>query len=200
MLIKKPFDGNKLFFTSDLHFYHQAIINFSDRPYYDVFDMNQKLIDNWNLIVDDDDDIFVAGDFIMSGNIELTTEIVKSLKGKIYLALGNHDYGNRLYRNSIKSLFYEVDDMFYITVNDDTTREGKRRILVSHYPLESWARGYYNLHGHIHSKKDWVYDNTDPEKIKYLPKRYDVGVDNNNYYPVYYKKIAEIFNDRIIEQ
>ena len=40
------FDGNKVFFTSDTHFYHANIINFCKRPFANVETMNEALIEN----------------------------------------------------------------------------------------------------------------------------------------------------------
>ena len=38
----------KLFFTSDHHFGHDNIIKFCNRPFEDVREMNQVLIERWN--------------------------------------------------------------------------------------------------------------------------------------------------------
>ena len=35
-----------LYFTSDLHFYHDNIIQLTSRPYQDVNEMNERLIAN----------------------------------------------------------------------------------------------------------------------------------------------------------
>ena len=37
------FDGEKVFFTSDTHFYHGNIIRFCNRPFKNVEIMNEKL-------------------------------------------------------------------------------------------------------------------------------------------------------------
>ncbi len=37
------FDGSKVFFTSDTHFYHGNIIRFCNRPFEDVEMMNERL-------------------------------------------------------------------------------------------------------------------------------------------------------------
>ena len=61
------FDGNKVFFTSDTHFYHANIINFCKRPFANVETMNEALIENWNAVVGVDDIVFHLGDFCFGG-------------------------------------------------------------------------------------------------------------------------------------
>lgn len=57
------FDGSKVYFTSDTHFYHSNIIDFCKRPFKNVEDMNETLIENWNRVVGQDDIVFHLGDF-----------------------------------------------------------------------------------------------------------------------------------------
>ena len=52
------FDGSKVFFTSDTHFYHGNIIRFCNRPFKDVEMMNETIISNWNDTVGQDDIVF----------------------------------------------------------------------------------------------------------------------------------------------
>ena len=37
-----------VYFTSDLHFGHKAIINYDSRPFFSVSEMNAELIKRWN--------------------------------------------------------------------------------------------------------------------------------------------------------
>ena len=79
-----------IYFTSDLHFYHDNVIKFANRPYKNSEQMNQALIKNWNDKVGANDEIYILGDFTMKG-AELATEILSQLKGKKHLIKGNHD-------------------------------------------------------------------------------------------------------------
>ena len=87
------FDGDRVFFTSDTHFYHANIINFCGRPFKNVEVMNETLIANWNSVVGPDDIVFHLGDFCLGGSAEWTN-ILNRLNGKIYLIVGNHDIKN----------------------------------------------------------------------------------------------------------
>ena len=40
-----------IYFTADIHFYHENIINLTKRPFKNADEMNKKIIDNWNNIV-----------------------------------------------------------------------------------------------------------------------------------------------------
>ena len=52
-----------VFVTSDLHFGHKNIIKYENRPFKDVEEMDQKLIENWNNKVGKDDTVYILGDF-----------------------------------------------------------------------------------------------------------------------------------------
>ena len=84
----------KVFALSDLH------LSFAcDKPM-DVFgenweDYENKIIDNWNSIVSDDDLVIIAGDISWAIKIEETKEdfnYIDRLKGKKVIVRGNHDY------------------------------------------------------------------------------------------------------------
>lgn len=45
------FSPDKVFFTSDTHFYHARIVESSERPFNDIDEMNEALIRNWNAVV-----------------------------------------------------------------------------------------------------------------------------------------------------
>ena len=87
------FDGSKVFFTSDTHFYHGNIIRFCNRPFKDVEMMNETIISNWNNTVGQDGIVFHLGDFCLGGSAEWS-KILDRLNGKIYLIMGNHDLKN----------------------------------------------------------------------------------------------------------
>ena len=64
---------------------------------------------------------------------------------------------------------------------------------LMHYPMLSWPkkeRGSIQLHGHIHARMDYNEKNR-AEGIK----RYDVGVDANDFYPVSVDSIMDFFGE-----
>lgn len=81
----------KIYVTSDLHFGHKNIIKFENRPYKDVEEMTEGLINNWNSVVTANDLVYILGDFSFMGKRK-TEEVLKRLRGKKILIKGNHDY------------------------------------------------------------------------------------------------------------
>ena len=79
-----------LFFTSDLHFCHENIIKFCNRPFEDVKEMNKTLISNFNEVVPENGITFILGDFGMVSSVEKIQTILSKMNGKKHLILGNH--------------------------------------------------------------------------------------------------------------
>lgn len=58
-----------VYFTADLHFNHAGVINFDDRPYAYVDEMNRSMVEDWNAKVTGKDEVYILGDFSMSKKI-----------------------------------------------------------------------------------------------------------------------------------
>ena len=56
------------YYTSDLHFSHENIIKFCNRPYANAEEMNQALKDRWNARVKPEDHVYILGDICVSAN------------------------------------------------------------------------------------------------------------------------------------
>ncbi len=54
-----------IYFTADLHFYHDKVIRFASRPFCDADTMNKALIENWNKKVSARDEVYILGDVTM---------------------------------------------------------------------------------------------------------------------------------------
>jgi len=176
-------------FTSDTHYYHANILKYCDRPYENVWKMNEELIHNYNDVVGDNDEVYHLGDFGFAQPGKLL-EIVKRLKGKKYLLLGNHDKQIRKNLKEFKYYFEDISEYMEITQQDSTIKEKKQKIIMCHYPILSWNKAHYGswmLHGHCHSNIDHL--NTDV-------RRHDVGVDGNDYRPISYDELKVIMMDR----
>ena len=80
------------YFISDHHWGHKAVIRMSNRPFKDIFEMNQYMVNQWNDVVGEDDEVYYLGDFMYKMNPNtFVNHILNKLNGKIYLIIGNHD-------------------------------------------------------------------------------------------------------------
>ena len=79
---EQKFEKNheKTYNTSDTHFGHANIIRLCNRPFKDVEEMNEKLIENWNKVVPEDGTVFHLGEFAFGGR-ELRNSVIPRLPG-----------------------------------------------------------------------------------------------------------------------
>ena len=140
-----------IYFTSDLHLGHEAVIRMQNRPFENADEMNRMLIENYNSVVHNNDTVYLLGDICFRIGVERANDIIASLKGKKYLIRGNHD------KKYDENLFEEVRD--FMTISADGFH-----ISLMHYPMLSWPRSHYGsimLHGHIHADKSYNLSNRD---------------------------------------
>lgn len=78
-----------IYFTSDPHYGHANVIRYCARPFRDVQEMNEALINNWNSVVTQDDTVYVLGDFSLG--FSEVERYSSRLLGKKFLIPGNHD-------------------------------------------------------------------------------------------------------------
>src|SRR3989344_4198295 len=81
----------KIFIISDTHFHHKNIIEYSNRPFKSVEEMDSEMIRRWNNKIGKEDIVIHLGDFAL-GNEKEVKELKDSLNGTILLLMGNHDH------------------------------------------------------------------------------------------------------------
>ena len=170
-----------IYFTSDLHLGHRAALHFTNRPFADVEEEARVIIGNINNICTPNDDLYILGDFAYRIPVDQSNAYLKQIKPRIHMVRGNHD------KDYDESLLAEYRD--YIRLKYD-----HRIYVLFHYPIESWERmrhGSYMIHGHIHSVGSDYNERMRAEGRR----RYDVGVDANDYMPVSAQKIVEFFGE-----
>jgi calcineurin-like phosphoesterase family protein len=170
---------SNIWFTSDTHFNHKAVLGYCNRPFQSAEEMNEVMIKDFNHLVGVKDVVYHLGDFAFAG-----TEVVKSLRGRlngtIHLIKGNHDYK---WSKVAFGAFDSVENLRQIKMDGIT-------IVLCHFPLLSWnkrAYGAWHLHGHSHGATPF-----DPSV-----KRMDVGVDCHDYKPVSYDFVRSVLEDKI---
>lgn len=185
-------NGDRIYFTADTHFGHSAILQHCNRPFKDIEEMNEALIDNWNARVNPGDIIFHLGDFAF-GHKKVWIPILERLNGIKYLVLGNHDFKNM--PDFARKYFKKVLQQLYISV------EGQK-IYLNHYPFLCYGGVYrtdpvWQLFGHVHTG---TIGQDTPRLVNLYPMQYDVGVDNNNYAPISFAEVKAIITQRLANQ
>jgi len=193
-----------IWFTSDPHFFHENILIYDKRPFKDVIEMNQFIIEGWNSVVKDDDIVYILGDFGLT-SLPNMRDILGLLRGKKVLILGNHDRHSR-------SSYYKVG--FYLVLDEATLKIGKTMFKLSHYPyreskFKQWwhkvrtGKNYYYinrcrptkgiegwlLHGHIHSGA---------VKINRKKKEIHVGCYLWDYKPININQINSLIHEDVV--
>ena len=167
-----------VFFTSDTHFGHDAIIRSCERPFADADEMDDAMIACWNAAVQLGDTVYHLGDFCFRNDREAPWYLER-LNGEVHLLEGNHDR-HTLRRHA--GHFASVSLIKEVTI-------GRQAIVLCHYPMREWNgcyRGAWHLHGHVHGRL-----NHQP-----LGHSMDVGVDSNEFRPWAFEEIVEILQDR----
>ncbi len=175
-----------IFFTSDLHIGHKNIIKLCNRPFTSQAEMDELLIDNWNQVVTNGDTIYIVGDLMFRTQAD-PNYILRSLKGKKHLLVGNHD---KSWLNKVKADTYFKSIDRYLETSD-----GKRKLALCHYPMMSWGginKGSYLIHGHIHNNRDAAYW----PLLASMSQALNASVEINQYQPVTFDQLLhnnEIF-------
>lgn len=141
----------KIFITADHHFHHKNIIEYCNRPFKTVEEMDKVMIEKWNKKVGKDGLVIHLGDFAL-GTKEQVKETREKLNGTIVLIKGNHD-------KAIKE-FIVVRDSLQIG-----------NIIFSHRPIpkKEIPKDCINVHGHIHEKESVSGINVSVEQTNYDP-------------------------------
>jgi len=177
---------SKIYFTSDLHFGHENVIRFDDRPFASVEEMDAELVRRWNAKVDRGDLVYVLGDMIWKTKNDDALNIIKSLNGQIILIKGNHDrfLSNAKAKNALAAV-KDYDDIC-VMLEDGTTR----RCVLSHYFIPMYNGHRYqgiHLHGHSHFTDEADFEIDLAEQLNKQGIRneiYNVGCMYWNYEPV----------------
>lgn len=170
-----------ILFTADQHLGHTNIIKLCGRPFADVQEMDEALIDNWNSRVTNGDTVYIIGDLLFR-NCAPAEEYLQRLKGRKHLILGNHDK-DWIKRGDIAKYFQTIERLAEIG-------DVKRKLVLCHYPMMSWngmARGSCMIHGHIHANTHADYW----PLLKNNPNILNAGVDINGFSPVPFDELME---------
>lgn len=175
------YSRNKLMYMtryviSDHHFNHENIIDYCDRPYDNVDEMNIEMTKLWNECVNDEpssrDTVIYGGDIAMTDEPRVSAQRLEKLNGRKMVILGNHD-------DSI-----DPETFTYPCVEHTIIQNQGYRFWYTHNPDD--VPSHWNqwiLHGHVHNNEPF---------IRYDQKKINVSVECLNYKPISLKSIVEI--------
>ncbi|MBL7077590.1 MAG: metallophosphoesterase [Kiritimatiellae bacterium] len=174
-------------FTSDYHLGHWNIIRLCDRPFANVEEMDQAIIERHNACVGNADTVYDLGDFAFRCSAEYAAARLHRLNGRRRLLLGNHDKPLRqAHKRGLLDDLMESDRLTLIGDSDPRVQTALRvsiegqEIVLAHFAQRSWHgafRGSWHLYGHSHG-------NLGP-----FHKSMDVGVDPNDFCPISFTDI-----------
>lgn len=177
-------------FTSDLHFGHEHVLNECKRPFPNVNRMDQKLISRYNEVVDNNDIVYILGDLALVGPSRKSwlQEKIERLKGRKRLILGNHDTLSAW--DYIEMGFEEVHTNYKLKI-------GEAIVLIVHDPaaITVMPPDTSVLCGHVHDL--WA------NQIFTRNRRaLNVGVDVNDFKPISEEYIEKVFSscDRVDQE
>jgi len=161
----------KVWVWSDQHFFHKNIIEFSDRPYDSVEQMNEYLIANYNDYVGENDICIWVGDVGFKGN-SFINELLDQCNGYKILIVGNHDFNGKKLRN----LNFDETHLIYTIDYPDVS------MVFTHYPMYNIPWPWVNIHGHLHA-----YPNPDSGHLLHI----NVNCEVQEYKPRLLEDIAK---------
>jgi calcineurin-like phosphoesterase family protein len=177
-------------FYSDPHIGHANIIKYCERPFTDVEEMNQTLVQRYNAKIDRKDVVLWLGDCFFKGDPTRYRDTLLQMNGTKILLVGNHDGSMPAMANLGFALVLQEA---VLNIRGVTCR-------VNHYPYEAIPvyekpdkfaalrprkhPGEILIHGHNHAKGP-VNGN-----------QINVGVDAWDFGPAMYYEVADLV-DRI---
>ena len=174
----------KIFVTGDNHFNHARIIEYANRPFNNVEDMDEFMVDAWNTRVGYTDTVYHLGDFKLGG-AKIAAEYFARLNGNIIVLAYPWHHDKRWLP---KNISYYVPIPLYTSKTDtpimlaepivvlETKETGlPKPIVLCHYEFDTWDRshfGAWHFYGHSHVE------------FAKFGQKVNVGVDAHGFCPL----------------
>lgn len=131
--------------TSDLHLDHLRVIDYNNRPFSSLDEMQSKIISEINRLPDNAE-LFILGDTFVRDSKSAARSTLAKIKPtlKLVFCLGNHDH--RL--ADVFAKFGEVHRVLEV-------KHSKQKIVMGHMPMHEWNQGQYgslHFYGHCHGR------------------------------------------------
>jgi len=175
-----------IWFISDTHWGHANIIKYSNRPFKDVNEMNELMLNEWNALVKPNDTVYHNGDVAFMPYPKLKSYLWR-LNGDIHLVLGNHD--KDITKNRVDLL--NQGKIKTIVHYNELKLPGCPMICLFHYGQRVWNKSHHGsilLYGHSHGS------------LPPFGKSVDVGVDckeiTEEYRPIHLDEVIKYMEKR----
>jgi calcineurin-like phosphoesterase family protein len=182
-----------VFLTSDTHFGHVNICNFTNydgspvRPWDSVEEMDEEMVKRWNDTVGPKDKVYHLGDVVINRK---SLQILDRLNGDKVLIKGNHD------------IFPLKDYVKYF--RDIRAYHVMNGCILSHIPVhkESIARFGTNIHGHTHGNRVRKLRGVNVKTGELLysdvidPDYFCVCVEQTDYRPISFEDVLKKIKDQ----
>jgi calcineurin-like phosphoesterase family protein len=182
-----------VFLTSDTHFGHVNICNFTNydgspvRPWDSVEEMDEEMVKRWNETVGPKDKVYHLGDVVINRK---SLQILDRLNGDKVLIKGNHD------------IFPLKDYVKYF--RDIRAYHVMNGFILSHIPVhkDSIARFGANIHGHTHGNRVRKLRGVNVKTGELLysdvidPDYFCVCVEQTDYTPIAFEDVIQKIKDQ----
>lgn len=175
----KASELNNTFFLSDFHFDHVNIINYCNRPFKTVEEMNETMLTNFFSVVKKDSTFFFLGDMAFGRDSEKPKDWLWKLHGNIFYIKGSHDHGIRPTTPNLNAR---------LVCSELIVETPEYTFWCGHDPNDAPTKYSYVIHGHKHNEVPHIHGCRYSLKI-------NVSVECINYTPISLAKIIEEVKD-----
>ncbi|AWN03997.1 phosphoesterase [Rhodococcus phage Peregrin] len=186
-------------FSSDQHFWHANILEFDDRPFKSIEEMNEEIVARHNSVVAQDDEYHNVGDVLLGQGFAEHLSIIGRLNGIRKLYPGNHDRVSHVNKQKYRALYWDAySEYFEIMPDNFQVNLQGTTFNISHFPYDgdhlkeeryvdkrAVDNGLPLIHGHTHSKNKISYSKNGTLQIC-------ISVTAWDYYPAHENEILDL--------
>lgn len=166
------------YIISDTHFGHEKIIEYGQRPFGGINEMNTELQRRWNRVVDEEDTVFHLGDVRHHPDPHDEGFWLDQLRGNIVLIRGNHDD--------------PPDDFPYHVMESAVIQHGRYEFYLEHQPV---GFSGWQIHGHAHNN-----DLVSYPFIHQGTQRVNVSAELLHYYPLSLDRLVRMLDENVEQE
>lgn len=169
-------------FTSDWHLAHENLRIRMNRPFANIQEMDEKIIENFFNVVKPGDRVYFIGDMTYDKTVAQAFFERKPRNIHFHFIMGNHDKKYLKY-NFLKNYCETIDWLKEIKIKG-------QKITLCHYMMASWDCSHWNawhIHGHHHNQE---------QSNHAIGKVLNVCVDLHNFEMISFDQVVEYMKTR----